>query len=506
MKKPNVPTRPCRPGFAIIALVLLTLLMGCGGAPGTTPAGRGDASVAAQASGGQTGSWGDPAGVGDTNRWANGFVPSVGVDDNGSALVVWEQMTTDLYPIGVYAARYDAPGDNWIGGAPIASTMAGPGSYPELAMHGPSGVAYAIYRNSVSGVIAAKRYSPALGWDPGSEAPGRQITADSYDSTSPCPPFALAVGPGPDDALAIWGSDLGSGGLNGVYSSRYDAASQSWSAPTTVWNTGLDGNIHPRLAVNSRGDALAVWRRQQGEYCVVNAAFLPRGASSWIAFDNVSRMSYGKVCNLFPMVAASARGTDFTIAWLDSTTVRGCRYSFDPVANAWAWNWHADVRTPPYGSSCSDVRLASVDDTDAIVIWQERDSSGATFICYNRFTEHVPGPQRGWQSAAPVPGAVGASPRVASGGFGKAMVVWSDRSELDGGTGQTRARRYNNVNGKWDDALFSISSSSLDPARPTFYANAAMNPVGRVVGAWQQYVATPNYGNVLRVFANRFIP
>lgn len=109
------------------------------------------------------------------------------------------------------------------------------------------------------------------------------------------------------DALTIW--DLVNG-AHGIIQSASRPTGGPWQGPVDVSKAGGEAYA-PQLAVDSDGDAVAVWEAQSGEHWSVQSAVKPAG-ESWQAPLGISQAStHGE---LFPQVAIDSHG-DAVAAW-----------------------------------------------------------------------------------------------------------------------------------------------------------------------------------------------
>jgi hypothetical protein len=153
------------------------------------------------------GRWGD-AGFVDSNGYV-AFYPQVALDANGNAIVVWEQWVLSDTVYHGFGNRYDADAGVW------------------------------------GSVVRIERM-------PGqTQASGMQVAFDTHG-----------------DAIAVWYQDDGT--RFNVYSNRFSADAGRWGDAGEI-ETGTGGVNYPRVAVDSNGNAVAVWMQYDGTYSSIYA-------------------------------------------------------------------------------------------------------------------------------------------------------------------------------------------------------------------------------------------
>jgi hypothetical protein len=194
----------------------------------------------------QGGSWG-----GETPIVSNGSLElrqaQFTITADGSAFATWVQESSSS-DCAIQTSRY-APGSGW-----TAAEIVGPGlcvSEPQIGADD-EGNAIVVW-NQPSGPtpnIWANRYSAGEGW-----GTARMIESDG-EGTSRGPQIAVTP---KGDALVVWRKNNGMSDRNRA--SRYSQQSDSWSQPENISAGDNDSVESPRLALDVDGNALAVWRR-----------------------------------------------------------------------------------------------------------------------------------------------------------------------------------------------------------------------------------------------------
>jgi len=182
--------------------------------------------------------------------------PQVALDSTGGAIAVWEEViSTDAgYTFDVWWNRLE-PGSGWGTAAYLEAPGAGSVLGETVVPDGQGGL-MAIWTHSYGNPNASvwsRRYLPGSGW----QAPEVVL---AYSSAAPRAYYT------PEVAFDSAGRGLLVAQVSGVgvQSIRYEPG-PGWGAPTALWPN--DGSFvrAPRLAMNTSGQAMAVFVRDAGE-------------------------------------------------------------------------------------------------------------------------------------------------------------------------------------------------------------------------------------------------
>lgn len=191
------------------------------------------------------GEWGTPSGIGQEGS-SDARSPQVGVDDQGNAIVVWEQFDGSVYD--VWSNRY-ASGEGWgVTPSRVEDFDAGDATDPDIGVAG-SGNAVAVWAQSVGSRadLWSSRYTVGSGW-------GAATRIDSVDAAS-------AKGPqvGVDQeggAIVSW---LQSDGTEEHIWSNHYAPSAGWSVASPIDSSDRASPRVPNPTVARSGLAAVVW-------------------------------------------------------------------------------------------------------------------------------------------------------------------------------------------------------------------------------------------------------
>ncbi|MGB8223568.1 MAG: Ig-like domain-containing protein, partial [Polyangiales bacterium] len=175
--------------------------------------------------------------------------PEIALDSNGSAVAIWGQ--SDGIRSNIWANRF-TPTTGWGVAALIEVNNAGSAGSPQVALE-PNGTAVAVWSQSdgTRTNIWANRFTPTGGWG----AAGLVETDN----------LGAAVGPhvGLDssgNAIAIWSQSDGT--RDNIWANRFTPAG-GWGGAELV-ETDPGAAAFPQVALDSTGDAIAVWYQSDG--------------------------------------------------------------------------------------------------------------------------------------------------------------------------------------------------------------------------------------------------
>ena len=243
------------------------------------------------------GSWSEPANLSPAKQDA--YSPQLALDPQGGATAVWE-----LENSGAIQSASRPAGGSW--SASVNLSAAGEwGREPQVAVDA-QGNATAVWEGyNPKGVVVQSATRPAGG--------GWSAPVDLSEPARNAEEAQIAVGP-QGDATAIWarsnGSDL-------VVQSATRPAGGSWSAPVAISAHHGQGGFYPRLVVDSRGNATAVWKGydRRRHDSAIQAATRPLGGG-WSSPTDVSdRVTHRRRRISEPQIAVDPQGLS-TVVWV----------------------------------------------------------------------------------------------------------------------------------------------------------------------------------------------
>ena len=191
-------------------------------------------------------SWGTAELI-EADNAGNASTPQIAFDSSGNAIVVWDQYDGLRY--NIWANRFN--GTSWGMAGLIEADNAGNAEYPQIALNS-SGNAIAVWQQDDGGRfnIWANRFN-GTSW-----GTAELIEADNAGNAWH-PQIAFDSS---GNAIAVW--TQWDGTRYNIWANRFDGA--SWGSAELI-EAGDAGNaIHPQIAFDSSGNAVAVWTQWDG--------------------------------------------------------------------------------------------------------------------------------------------------------------------------------------------------------------------------------------------------
>ncbi len=275
------------------------------------------------------------------------LAPQVAVDASGNALAIW---TRSAPPVWTVQVAYRPARGSWQPAVTIAKTGTAVAS-PQVAFD-PQGNALALWAElaGTNWEITTAFRAAGGGWS----LP--QGLAEAGEN----PSVEVEVGvDGRGDATVVWEGVDGTHPV--IQTSSSTATQQIWSDIEDL--SVVDGqSVSPQLAVDARGDAAVVWTHADGGTWTVQVA-LRRGGGAWGKPRNLTPPGRKAVA---PDVALDARG-DALAVWTESlgghTIVRS---SFRPAATG---RWSPARSLSQAGGDALTPTVAVGADGNGVIVW-----------------------------------------------------------------------------------------------------------------------------------------
>ena len=240
------------------------------------------------------------------------FLPKLAVDQSGNALAVWRAFDGSFIN-QIYYARYTVGSGVWSASVKFPGQPGNDGNGPQIAFDS-SGNAIAVwYQNDGSNYqIYYARYTAVSGtWSnaakisgqPGNFGSSPQVVFDSSDN-----------------ALVVW---FQSDGIRAqIYYARYTAGTSMWSNAAKIPGQILQNAYDPKVAVDSAGNAVVVWF-QSNPAQIYFARYIAE-SSLWIGAEKI----LGQPSNngFYPQVAVDTAG-NATAVWYQFDGTRNQIYA-----------------------------------------------------------------------------------------------------------------------------------------------------------------------------------
>jgi len=382
---------------------------------------------------GDTGATGVPGDVGSEKAWGQAerisdlsAAPNVALDSDGNGIVVWMQLKVDSSGSELWARTY-ADGGEWAPPERVGETEVNRTGAPALAAD-PDGNAVVIWdqTDSTRYDLWSNRYAPDEGWS----TPQRIERDDAGDTFRP----QVAMDPS-GNAVAVW--QQFDGVRDNIWANRYTPSDEWGLAERIEANNNAGGARNAQIALDSSGNAIAVWQQSDGVRDNIWAnRFTPRrgwGGAERIEVDNAGEA-------VAPHVAADPDG-NAVVVWqqFDGThyNIASNRYVHDE-----GWGAAKRIETGDAGNA-EHPRVAMGAQGSAVAVWDQFD--GMTFdIWSNRYAPNI-----GWGTAERIEyydAGEASHPRVVVDPEGNAVVgwyqhdgerdrIWSNRYTPSGGWG-----------------------------------------------------------------------
>lgn len=255
--------------------------------------------------------------------------PQVAFDEHRDAIALWQGFEGEPVNEWVLESASLPAGGAWQ--TPVVVSAPGVAGEPSLAING-QGAAAAAWDQWTNGFLSSRTVQAAVvpaegAWQP---AVGIVGAADEIDQPQEAENPAIAVD-SQGDALAVW-----SWMFNDTVQAAFKPAGGTWQAPVDI---STEGASSPQVAFDGRGEALAVWNGEDG---TVQSSFKPAGGEWQAPLD----IGHGGA----PQIAVDGQG-DALAAWTDEGGIQAAGYAAGgPQLN--------DLTIPAAGTAGQPVSLS----------------------------------------------------------------------------------------------------------------------------------------------------
>ncbi len=223
--------------------------------------------------------------------------PEVVLDPSGNAVAAWASSSGSGWRVHTV---YRGPAGLWSKPRAISAPDPSGSVAPQLALDGAHGVTAVWSRSLGTNTVIELATGDVL---TGIWGKPKQVSPVGSDALAPL----IAVNRLGDGAIVWTRSDPSGLGVVALFR-RHPA--KTWGPPTVLANA-VSGPFAPQVALDPRGDALAVWSHSTGGHSQVQAAGLLAGSTKWSAARALSKSGADA---LTPQVALDADG-DGVAAW-----------------------------------------------------------------------------------------------------------------------------------------------------------------------------------------------
>lgn len=282
------------------------------------------------------------------------------------------------------------------------------------------------------------------------------------------------------NAIAVW---IQSEGYDeNLYANRY-APGTGWGAAQLIESESGYASS-PQIGIDGDGNVIVVWEHRLTQSVIYANRFTV--GSGW---GTAQRIAYGPGVPLHIQIAVAPQGHAMAMwHWDGGAGGRTERIYSVRYAPASGWETSQQIEATAGDGYVQDLQMAIDDMGNTVAVWtQVNDGVGSIYA--NRYV-----PASGWGSRQPIESGTGpaGAPRIAVDGNGHAIAVWQ---QYDGASGSIYANRLSPEDG-WASAQL-IQSASGTASAPQINIDRGGN--GIVV--WAQHD-----GASYRMHANRYIP
>jgi hypothetical protein len=398
--------------------------------------------------------WSTPANLSEAGQSAGDH--QIAIDGSGNVVAVWLRFDADSNRIA-QSSWSDDGGASWT--APV--NLSEPGEWASnvrVAVDG-SGVGHAVWHRS-DGSNTRVQYSRSVDGGVNWSDPVNLSTAGDNSRN---PEFTLD---GSGSLIAVWRGSNGDYDI--IQSSRSTNSGASWSTPGDLSLTGQDADS-PRVSADGSGNAVAVWRRSDGDNNIIQSSRSSNGGLSWSTPENLSESGQNAEV---PRIAVDGSGNAVAV-WRRSDGNDDIVQSSRLVAGGASWS--TPVNVSPAGIQSATPRIAIDGSGNAVAVWRLADVGG-TIIQSSRLAAGG----SGWSTPEQlsVSGFSSDNPQVAANGSGNAVAVWQ---QSNGSNSIIRISQSTDGGASWTvpTDLSELGQSAITP-------EVAVDGSGNAVALWRR--------------------
>lgn len=397
----------------------------------------------------------------------------------GTMFAIWQQRNSTTNPVvyDIYAAMYDPVTSAWT--APtILESAAGDAANPQFASD-PSGTIMAVFQQkngseTFFSMFAAK-FDPTAGWPAGWEDP-IILEAETATSSAAINPQVAAASDG--SFIAVFQQKIpGQTGVNSIVANRYDPATSSWDATTTVLEESAFESANPQIVGLDNGDFIVVFQQRTATGAAAPNNIMAtryKSGTGWPAAPVSNPIEVGASDALNPRLAVVPQGAANAglvfAAWQQRVGSDAAPYSilsavFDPGTE----NWSSEASIESDSGTSTLPYLAAGPDGSVFAIWLKLiNGESVSSVVVNRFT-----PGFGWGANGAVldnlSGNLVADPRITVSSNGRVMAVWAQTETIF--PPYSIVANEIQIDGSWDPtAVITVESATENASKPQIVA------------------------------------
>ncbi len=358
----------------------------------------------------------------ETDDAGNAAAPRVATDGAGNAIAVWYQSNGSQ--TNIRANRY-APDTGWSTATPIETNATADPTYPDPQVAvSPDGNAIAVWFESdgTRTNIWANRYVIGVGW--GTAA---LIETDNTDSASRPEVAVDSAG----NAFAVWQQSDGT--RTNIWANRYVAGS-GWASAVLIETENLQGAVSADVDIDANGNAIAVWSQANASVRFSIWANRYVAGSGWGIATKIETDDTGNASS--PRVGFDSDGNAIAV-WQQHDGTR-----FNILANRYetasGWGTATLIETGDGTAQAADIAVDR--HGNAFAIWRQSDGTQDNLWV----ARYAVGSGWGTPEVIETDNGIVASGELAFDGADNAVAVWF---QSDGTRNNIWANRYVNGSG-----------------------------------------------------------
>ncbi len=276
------------------------------------------------------------------------------------------------------------------------------------------------------------------------------------------------------NAIAVWRQSDGT--RDNIWANRFNGS--SWGTAELIETNDLGRAWRPQIAIDSSGNAIAVWHQFDGTRDNIWANRFD--GSSWGTAELIETDNTGDAW--VPQIAFDSSGNAIAVwAQYDGTRYNIWANRFDGSS----WGTAELIETDDNGRA-RDPQIAFDSSGNAIAVWDQYDGT-RIYIWANRFDGSAWGTPELIETDNPGP--VGGRAQIAFDSNGNAIAVWY----------QHDGTRYNIWANRFDGSAWGSAELIEGGAENASFPQIALDSSGNAIAVWQQSDGTRD-----NIWANRF--
>lgn len=294
--------------------------------------------------------WGSPKRI--SNYVGESGQPRIAMNTRGEAMAIWTQ------PNGLWSSRY-TPSNGWASPKQVEAVTTNLG-YASVTLDG-AGNGAVVYLRDTS--VYARRYVAGSGWK------SATLVATTADVAAGAPVLAMNAR---GQAMVVWSQYDYATFSWSLWNNRL-SASGTWSGATLIPNAPAGGGAPPRLGMDALGNAVMAWdafdatTSQSTTY-----ASNYRVSGGWTAA--MSLQADATRSSDHPTLSVNTKG-EAMVVWreTDFSSVYRMHYSRYVPGSGWTTTRAVDVEKLPFGDASPRVILSETGNADLVMLEHNLD-------------------------------------------------------------------------------------------------------------------------------------